>query len=682
MKTHTTAVDFSAIFSALPERYVVFDTDAPAFTMLAASQGYLKVTDKNIDEIIGKSLFEIFPDTSDLAKKTGKGVLQRSLEQVVRHKKPDSIGVIRYDIPTKDGIEARYWQATHYPVINKNMLTAIIQSTTDVTELVMNSERTRLAELHLDSAMSAGLVGSWTWDIKNDVVIADKGLAGIFGVSPEKALNGLGLQVFIDSIHPDDQARVQSRIEKAIKGIGRFECEYRTIDKQGITRWVIARGRVEKNDKGEAANFPGVMIDISSRKKAEEELRRSEERLRFMADSMPQLVWVAQPDGYHEYYNKRWYDYTGTKLGKTDGDGWTDLFHEDDRDRARRVWNRSLETGKPYEIKYRLYHAKSRMYRWVIGRAMPYRDANGDIVKWYGTCTDIDDSVRELEERKRLEAELKEQKVMLEERVAERTSQLRVMNDGLRTEIKKRRQTEATIRKSALELERSNQELENFAYVSSHDLQEPLRKIQAFGDLLKDEHAAELGEGLEYLVRMQRAARRMSTLIEDLLAFSRVTSKPAVVKRVDLSRIVHEVVSDLETQINKENGCVEVGQMPEVYSDQTHMRQLFQNLISNGLKFHKPGVSPVVRVSYSETKLYHVIRVKDNGIGIDERYIEKVFAVFQRLNTRQSYEGNGIGLAVCRKIVERYGGTISIQSKSGEGTTFTIRLPKTKGKNI
>jgi PAS domain S-box-containing protein len=665
-----TTIDYRSLFHSLPERYVVFEPKSPDFIMIAASDAYFEVTGKSADQVLGNGLFDVFPDTSELARTTGKGELQRSLEKVLTHKTPDSTGIIRYDLTDEQGIlQVRYWQATHYPLFENDVLVGILQSTADVTELVTSNEQLKLANMKLEEALSAGLVGSWSWDVQNDVVTADKGLAVLFGVSSEEALHGLPLDSFINSIFEDDRDRVTHAIQQVLKSGDVFESEYRTIDTEGVIRWVIARGRVERDTRGKPVHFPGVMIDISSRKKIEDELKESETRLRFMADTMPHLVWITRPDGYHEYYNKHWYEYTGTKVGSTDGEGWNNLFHPDDQPRAWKVWKQSLASGEPYEIKYRLYHAPTDSYRWVIGRALPFKNSKGAIVKWYGTCTDIHDTIE-------LETALKEERDRLEQRVAERTSQLKLTNEGLRDEIKKRQRVEKKLREYSNELQRSNKELEEFAYVSSHDLQEPLRKIQAFSDLLVDEYSGQLGGGDEYLSRIKSSASRMSVLIEDLLAFSRVSTKQIVSKQVDLNEIVTIAISDLDERISREHGEVVIAtKLPVVRADETHMRQLFQNLLSNALKFHADDRAPVVTVSYEKDNDSHRISVKDNGIGIDKKYKEKIFAVFQRLHAKQAFDGTGIGLAVCKKIVERYGGTIEVESQLGVGTTFIIILP-------
>ncbi len=226
------------------------------------------------------------------------------------------------------------------------------------------------------------------------------------------------------------------------------------------------------------------------------------------------------------------------------------------------------------------------------------------------------------------------------------------------------------------ELKRSNEELELFAYTASHDLQEPLRKVQAFGERLAKKHGDVLGkEGLLYLERMQDASSRMRVLIQDLLTYSRVSTKADPFLRLDLNLIVRDVVSDLEVRISQTNAKVELSNLPTIEADPLQMRQLFQNLIGNALKFHKPDQAPIVTVSCETINEKVVITVKDNGVGFDNQYAEKVFQIFQRLHGRGEFEGTGMGLAIVRKIVERHGGNISAESQENEGASFIITLP-------
>jgi PAS domain S-box-containing protein len=243
-------------------------------------------------------------------------------------------------------------------------------------------------------------------------------------------------------------------------------------------------------------------------------------------------------------------------------------------------------------------------------------------------------------------------------------------------DIRERKRAEADMRESHTRLEQSNRELEDFAYVASHDLQEPLRKIQAFGDRLKAKYAAELpAQARDYIERMQSAAERMQTLINDLLSFSRVTTRAHPFGTVDLGVVAAEVAHDLEMRTHEVNGRIMIGDLPTIDADSLQMRQLLQNLASNALKFHREDVPPVVEIAASVTNGHASITVADNGIGFEEKYADRIFTMFERLHGRGKYDGTGIGLAICRKIVERHGGTISATSTPGSGARFTVVLP-------
>lgn len=245
------------------------------------------------------------------------------------------------------------------------------------------------------------------------------------------------------------------------------------------------------------------------------------------------------------------------------------------------------------------------------------------------------------------------------------------------------RRSEATLRLSAEELARSNRDLQDFAMIASHDLQEPLRKVQMFGDRLRDETGRSLSpNALDYLRRMQNAADRGQTLIQGLLAYSRVTTKAQAPVPVRLSEVAREVVDDLEARLAQVHGEVLIRELPTVEADPLQMRQLFQNLIGNALKFHRPGNTPRIELSARPARSTNghapetwEIAVADNGIGFDEKYLDRIFKLFQRLHERRVYDGAGMGLAICRRIVERHGGMITARSTPGEGSTFLVSMP-------
>ena len=413
--------------------------------------------------------------------------------------------------------------------------------------------------------------------------------------------------------------------------------------------WEISVFPVETT-KVERLGLGIIGIDVTAAAEAEARILESEARFRTMAEAMPQIVWMTRPDGYHEYYNLRWYEFTGLTPEQSIGWGWSLPLHPEDVARSKARWQISVDNAIPYEVEYR-FRGGDGVYRWFLARANPIRNEKGQVVRWLGTCTDIDDS--------------KQQAEKLEELVDTRTVALR----------------------------RSNEELEKFAYIASHDLQEPLRKIQAFGDRLNTRYKAGLGEqGQDYIARMLDSAGRMRRLIDDLLSFSRVTSKVQPLAPVNLNAVVRDVLSDLEIRVAQSGGRVDVGPLPTLPADSVQMRQLFQNLVSNALKFQRPGVPPVVTVKAEPLREFPPdppsngtkstphrtgfrITVADNGIGFEAQYADRIFELFQRLHGRHQYEGTGLGLAICKKIAERHGGGISAKGYPGEGSTFIIDLP-------
>lgn len=412
-----------------------------------------------------------------------------------------------------------------------------------------------------------------------------------------------------------------------------------------------------------------VRRELNRRLNAEREARSSFEKFRTLTEAVPHIVWSANSAGNVESFNKQWQLYTGLTPEIGCGWGWLGAVHPEDKPKSEATWRQSLSSGKPFETEYRL-RGEDGAYRWFLIRAVAHQDSRGRITNWYGTSTDIHD-------RKLLMAELDEQ-------VQARTEELRSVVGHLRDEVAERVKTEDQLKGLTAELRRSNQELEQFAYVASHDLQEPLRKIQAFGDRLRTKYATSIESGgKEYLDGIWSSATRMRQLIDDLLTFSRISVKPVTFRIVALNTLLEEVISDLDVRIRQTEATIEVEPLPMIAADPVQMRQLFQNLLSNAIKFHRPGVPPVVQIRHrildTESSCLPdsalvTIDVIDNGIGFDEKYLDRVFQMFQRLHSRDEYEGTGVGLAVCRKIVERHGGTITARTRPGEGAVFTVTL--------
>jgi PAS domain S-box-containing protein len=349
-------------------------------------------------------------------------------------------------------------------------------------------------------------------------------------------------------------------------------------------------------------------------------------------------------------------------------ENWVQRVHPDDLQTAEENLSAAVAGGPPYNIEFRVLWPDATEH-WLLGKGeITSYDEQGRPLRMIGVNIDISERKKAELQLALMYQNLQDLNATLEAKVEQRTEVLHQLNT---------------------ELQRSNQELQDFAYVASHDLQEPLRKIQAFGNLLEEEYGQDLGGGKAYIDRMRNAATRMRILIDDLLTFSRITTKAAPFTQIDLNAVVRQVIDDVEPRLQATHGYIEAQSLPIIEADFGQMHQMFQNLIVNALKFHRPDVPPMVRV-FAETReipsvelatnsqpvpQYCLIFIEDNGIGFDEKYLDRIFTVFQRLHGKSDYEGTGIGLAVVRKIVERHDGTITAKSSVGKGTTFIITLP-------
>ncbi|HLX95084.1 MAG TPA: PAS domain-containing protein [Verrucomicrobiae bacterium] len=438
--------------------------------------------------------------------------------------------------------------------------------------------------------------------------------------------------------------------QKVMQGEPVINREEYLLNGQAEKRWLLTSKLPLRNQKGKIIGLVGMGRDITERKRIEEELAHERMLLRTLIDNLPDCIYAKDAAGRKILANPADLKNLNCKteaeaIGKTD----FDFFPRDIAEKFFADDQRVIE-GHPVINREEYFLDPEDRKHWLLTSKLPMRDQNGTIAGLVGIG-------RNITEQKEAEDALRE--------------------------------SEARLRQFTTQLERSNRELQDFAYVASHDLQEPLRKIVVFGERLKEQSGEKLdAEARDFLERMQRAASRMQTLINDLLTFSRVTTKARPFTQVDLAEVAREVVNDLEGRIEQVKGRVEVGTLPVVEAESLQMRQLLQNLIGNALKFRRPEVTPVVKVAAQiitgpvpeegaagvAQKLCQ-LTVSDNGIGFEEKYLDRIFNVFQRLHTRNEYEGTGMGLAIARKIVLYHHGEITAKSKPGEGATFIATFP-------
>ena len=396
--------------------------------------------------------------------------------------------------------------------------------------------------------------------------------------------------------------------------------------------------------------------DINERKRAEQALRESEERYRFLADAVPQQIWTARPDGRYDYVNRVVVAYSGRTEDELTGDGWMKLVHPDDVDEVAGAWSRALDEGEHYETECRLIRHDGEA-RWHLVRAHPQHGDDGEVLKWFGTSTDIHD-------QKEIEAE--------RDRVVDELEKINYVLESERGHLQRQAKE---LRETTRALEKSNRDLDQFAYVASHDLKAPLRGIANLTQWLEEDLTGKLDDDTrEYMNLLKGRVHRMEALIDGILQYSRAGRDGDETAEVDTGELVREVVDMLDPP---DRFRVEIDpNMPTVLAARTPLQQVFLNLVSNAVK-HADGDAPRVQIRCSdEGTEWYEFSVEDNGPGISEEFRDKIWTIFQTLKPRDEVEGTGIGLSVVKRTVEHHGGQVWVESEEGEGATFRFLWPR------
>lgn len=537
----------------------------------------------------------------------------------------------------------------------------------DITAETQNDEREKQKQLQLNDAESLFSYGSWEWTLGTDYVIWSNGLYNIFGYDPtEYPDSKMAYGVYSQHIILEDRERVTNISMDALKHKKLFyEFQHEIIDENGNRKLLDVKGRCFLNKHGEVVRVLGTSEDITklhelktSLKYKVEELRKAHEELENAKNLFKEAEALMNYGSFDWDVDKDvvlWSDglkrlFAGKDVSrlpaKIDYDFYKTFIHKDDINTVIKIVEEAIENGKPYSFEHRLINLDG-IQKTVHTQGWVTTNKSSGFLRFIGNTVDI--------------------------------TEMKVYEQDLKYKIE--------------ELNRSNQDLEQFAYIASHDLQEPLRKIMAFGDRLNTKYGEELGtDGQFYLSRMLDAASRMKILMENLLSYSRVSTKSEPFELTNLGLTIESILSDLEMKIQEVDAQITMSPMPTLNALPTQMQQLFQNLISNALKFVKPNVKPVISIEAYEADLteinllgipfknsqYHKIVISDNGIGFDAEYAEKIFLIFQRLHGRSEFEGTGLGLAICKKIVDNHHGYIFAKSDENQGATFTVYLPFTE----
>ena len=475
-------------------------------------------------------------------------------------------------------------------------------------------------ERNFAKAVRAGLDPITISDLETGrYVEANEAFFSLTGYTREEVIGRTSLELGIWEL-PQERETFASllREEGAVQNY-----ELRVRKRDGTTAFLIASA-----DLLDVHGRPHVLSmskDITDRKQAEEELRRSEAKFRQLADSMPQIVWNAGPTGEILYYNRGWPEYTGLSGNESRDAAWRKALHPDEASRWQSGWQAAVESGEPFEMEHRLRSAVGR-FEWFLTRAVPARDNTGIIVRWFATSTKIDEQKR----------------------------------------------TEEILR-------HVNEDLRQFAYIASHTLQEPVKNVSVFAEMLSRHHADRLNEeGRDCVQTVMESARHIRSLVRDLLEYTRAGELGRASSEVtDTNAVVSEVLYSLQASIQECGAVIVSDGLTALPASRVHLRQLFQNLIENAIKY-RGEPPPRIEIRTEHINDQWRTSISDNGIGIERQYWDQIFRLFRRLHGDE-HPGTGIGLALCRKIVETYGGKIWVESAPGRGSTFVFTLPDRHG---
>lgn len=468
--------------------------------------------------------------------------------------------------------------------------------------------------------------GVWRYDDETGQILWNKTLYRMLGYAEATFLPTLDRVVSL--IHPADYPAIWAAVQGCSANNDSVELEGRVLDVLGEYRYLHCEihsvmGRQQRIGR------EGRIRDITQLKQYELRLEESESRFHAIGDASPLMVWMTGENGVLTYYSAGFHAYLGVQVDNLSELNWAELAHPEDYQATFQAYIEAFNKRACYQTECRLKRYDGQ-YRWFYGVGNPSYAKDGTFLGYVGCYVDID-------------------------------------------EIK---QAEQAVQTYAEKLRLSNHELEEFAFIASHDLQEPLRKVLILGDMLQMSVGSQLSaEGQDYINRIKLSITRMQTLVDDLLQLARVNIAARQFRPVNLKSVLDEVLLDLDTTLNAYGGMVTVMNSVTVEADQTQMHQLFQNLVSNALKYHRSSLPPRVIIDMRNMDGMCEITVQDNGIGFDQRYAERIFRPFERLNSLVEYPGNGMGLAIAKKIVERHSGSIVAKGQPGQGAAFTIRLP-------
>lgn len=773
-------------FEATPGVSVVVFPEHQNFGVAAATHDFLALTGLSRAQMVGKNFFE--GPAVRLAKRLGvaEPALRASFEKVsLRTGVRDEFFAQSSTADNDEEKTTRYTKVISTPVRDQSgSLLYIILTLIDTTEQMvaeLKAEAVSGIEKAYMFFMQAPVVIGFVRGPNYIIELANEGLlkvwkvdAGVIGKSlfdvfPE--LETQGFRALLDNVRTTGQPYQAYEFPITFNRNGVEQTYYMDFVYQPFY----------EQDTSVASGVIAVGHDVTRQVEAKRQLGESEKKWRDLANAMPAIVWTAGPDGMVDFLNDRWYELTGRSEADSLGFNWSQALHPDDYDKCLAVWENARQKEILYEIEMR-YRASNGEYVWAIARGVPVK-ANGKVIGWYGTSSEIN-------KQKQLETSL-------EERVLERTSELReknklldsilthssngisvselifdskgdvidaqtilandaavnfiglpkdlyltkpatyfdpniiasdygkacinTLNTGepfimryfldfskkwleltvsrmderhlihIFTDVTTMKEAQAKLEKTLEDLRYSNANLEEFAYAASHDLKEPIRKYLFYTNRLKEELRDEGdAQKLSLIEKLEGTSMRMNQLVNDLLEYSQAAKGTSDFQPLNLGAIVQGVLEDLELEVQRSQAKITVNALPEVRGNKRQLQQLFQNLLANALKYRKRGAAPEISISSASIRgkkfpdriprelhenAFHLIQVRDNGIGFEQKYAESIFNVFTRLHSDFDYRGSGVGLSIVKRVVDGHHGYVWAESEPGKGALFTVILP-------
>lgn len=639
--------------------------------ILSWNSGAQKIFGYAADEMVGKTIEHLLPPVQvekmkDILKMVKNGETVKNYETMRIKKNKQEITV----------------SLTVSPIFNN---TGEIIGASSIARDISENKKVLNALLDSDERFKqvAESADEWIWEVDTDglYIYSSPVVENILGYRVDEVV---GKMHFYDFYLPETRDKLKKEAFKIFKDKRKFKNYLnKNLHKNG-TEVILETSGVPILDKqGNLTGYRGADNDITIRKQAEEALKKSEKELQDIINHLPDATFAINDEGKIISWNKALEDLVGVKAADIIGKGnyeyaipfygvrrpiLIDLIFKSDDDFIKNHYFNIKKDKHALTAETMIpdFHG-GELFLW--GKASPLYDESEKLV---GAI----ESIRDITDMKKTEGELQVYRENLEKQVEGRTIELAKTNERLKTMIAKHEKTEIKLAELIKELERSNEELEQFAYVASHDLQEPLRMVSSFTQLLERQYKDKLDENAhEYIKYAVDGAKRMQKLINDLLAYSRVTTRGESFTQIDAKEIVNQVLFNLEIAIEENDAQVVVDPLPKIYADPSQMNQLFQNLIGNAIKYRSKE-APHIHISAQKGEDEWIFQVSDNGIGISPEYYQRIFQIFQRLHEMHVYTGTGVGLAICKKIVERHGGRIWLESEVGKGSKFYFSIAR------